>query len=88
MTKYTQPDDCENSNVSLPKKPNLKGDWVNVFILILLYTLQGVPIGFLTAMPVILKNHKSTTYKDQVLKNFGYAFIYKFLVSINKNNKT
>ncbi|XP_050522845.1 acetyl-coenzyme A transporter 1-like isoform X1 [Daktulosphaira vitifoliae] len=54
----------EDSNLS---KPNLKGDWNNIFLLILLYTLQGVELGFLLAMPIILQNQKNTTYEDQAL---------------------
>ncbi|XP_050522836.1 acetyl-coenzyme A transporter 1-like isoform X2 [Daktulosphaira vitifoliae] len=67
MAKYSQPDDCENSDTSLQNKPNLKGDWKNIYLLILLYTLQGVPVGFLSAMPIILKNHRNTTYEDQAV---------------------
>jgi len=48
------------------EKPNLKGDWLNFFLLLLLYTMQGIPFGLALAMPIILQSKKDVTYKDQV----------------------
>ncbi|XP_025208442.1 acetyl-coenzyme A transporter 1-like isoform X1 [Melanaphis sacchari] len=48
-------------------KPNLKGDWLNFFLLMLLYTMQGIPLGIASAMPIILQSNKNVTYKDQAL---------------------
>jgi len=47
-------------------KPNLKGDWLNFYFLILLYTLQGTTSGLSYAFPIILQNTKFVTYNDQV----------------------
>jgi len=48
------------------EKPNLKGDWLNFFLLLLLYTMQGIPFGLTLAMPIILQGNKNVSYKDQV----------------------
>ena len=48
------------------EKPNLKGDWLNFFLLLLLYTMQGIPYGLALAMPIILQSYKDVSYKDQV----------------------
>jgi len=48
------------------EKPNLKGDWLNLFLLLLLYTMQGIPCGLAMAMPIILQSNKDVSYKDQV----------------------
>ena len=48
------------------EKPNLKGDWLNFFLLLLLYTMQGIPLGIAAAMPIILQSNKNVSYKDQV----------------------
>jgi len=47
-------------------KPNLKGDWLNFFLLLLLYTMQGIPLGIASAMPIVLQSNKNVSYKDQV----------------------
>lgn len=47
-------------------KPNLKGDWLNFFLLLLFYTMQGLPIGVSTAFPILLQGRKEVTYKEQV----------------------
>jgi len=47
-------------------KTNLKGDWKNFFLLLLLYTMQGLPLGIAMSMTVLLQANKNVTYKDQV----------------------
>lgn len=51
---------------SKSEKPNLDGDRLNLFLLIILYTIQGFPIGVSTALPLILQSKKIVTYEDQV----------------------
>lgn len=51
-----QPDD-ENQSVD--------GDKANIALLVFLYTLQGIPLGLASALPMILQN-KGVQYKDQV----------------------
>ncbi|XP_022162906.1 acetyl-coenzyme A transporter 1-like [Myzus persicae] len=48
-------------------KTNLKGDWINFFLLLLLYTMQGLPLGIAGAMSVLLQSKKNVTYKDQAV---------------------
>lgn len=51
---------------STSNEPNLKGDWENFFLLLLLYTMQGLPLGLISSVPVLLKSNKNVSYHDQV----------------------
>lgn len=53
-----------NSNTS---KPNLKGDWSNFFLLLLLYTMQGFPLGLTSSIPILLQSQNDISYQDQVI---------------------
>ncbi|CAI6365109.1 unnamed protein product [Macrosiphum euphorbiae] len=46
-------------------KPNLKGDWCNLFLLTLLYTMQGIPFGLSVGLPIIFQSKNIVTYDDQ-----------------------
>lgn len=48
------------------EKPNLKGDWLNFFLLILLYTMQGLPYGLSLSFSMILQSKQMVTYDEQV----------------------
>lgn len=50
---------------SKSEKPNLDGDRLNIFLLILLYIIQGFPVGVSTALPLILQSKEMVTYEDQ-----------------------
>jgi len=52
---------------TVPYTPNLKGDWLNFFLLLLLYILQGFPIGLSGSLPIILQSRKMMTYEEQVI---------------------
>lgn len=52
--------------------PSLGKDRLNFCLLILLYIIQGFPIGLCIAFPLILQNRKST-YEDQVRKRNYYT---------------
>lgn len=45
---------------------NMKGDWLNLLLLILLYMMQGIPIGLAAALPLLLQSKKNVSYNDQV----------------------
>ncbi|XP_050438632.1 acetyl-coenzyme A transporter 1-like [Adelges cooleyi] len=78
--KYDQPGAIESDNNTQPLKPCLKGDWTNISLLMLLYTLQGVPLGFSTTIPVILQNQKNVSYQDQaIFSAAGWPFSMKLL---------
>jgi len=64
LENFTEGIVVEDSNSA--EKPNLKGDWLNFFLLLLLYTMQGIPYGLALAMPIILQSYKDVSYKDQV----------------------
>lgn len=48
---------------------NLKGDYGNIAFLLLLYVLQGIPIGLSSAVPLLLQNRK-VSYSEQALFSF------------------
>lgn len=58
-------DDKTSSEVQKDIKPNLKGDRLNVALLVLLYTLQGIPIGISLAIRTYMQNRK-ISYVQQV----------------------
>jgi len=60
-------------------KPNTKRDMCNIFVLFVLYTLEGVPLGLVCAIQIILQNKHNTSFKDQV-NNTSINFV--------KNDKT
>jgi len=69
MTLPKQEDEPNKSvlkNELMLAKPNLKGDWLNIFILFMLYLIQGMPIGLVTAISILLQSKQNVTYKEQV----------------------
>lgn len=48
-----------------PVKANSKGDKRNIFVLLVLYTLQGVPLGLSLAIPIIIQNMHKSSFKEQ-----------------------
>lgn len=55
--------------------PNLNGDWLNFYLLILLYIIQGFPVGLSGAFPIILQSKKLVTYEEQVSINVTYNLL-------------
>ncbi|CAD7927341.1 unnamed protein product [Amoebophrya sp. A120] len=51
-----EPEEVDDDVDSEPKlQPDLRGDYGNVAILLALYTLQGIPMGFASTIPLLLK---------------------------------
>lgn len=69
----------ENGNPYDEKNSNLKGDEMNIFLLLFLYTLQGIPLGLSAAIPMILQN-RGVSYKQQAEFSFvNWPFSMKLL---------
>jgi len=65
---YNASEELDITPNSTSTRPNLKGDRLNVFLLILLYIMQGIPFGFsISALPIILQSKKVVTYGEQVI---------------------
>lgn len=62
----------KNDTTPVKCKANAKGDNRNVFVLLVLYTLQGIPLGFSLAIPIIIQSMHNTSFKEQVRKYFIY----------------
>lgn len=50
----------------MKEKPNIEGDRINLFLLVLMYTFQGVVSGFSHSFPIIFQQNKRVSYADQV----------------------
>eukprot|EP00397_Hematodinium_sp_SG-2012_P029843 GEMP01031562.1.p1 GENE.GEMP01031562.1~~GEMP01031562.1.p1 ORF type:complete len:530 (+),score=94.51 GEMP01031562.1:24-1592(+) len=55
--------DLEEAAKPVEKEPNLTGEWSNIFTLMVLYTMQGIPLGLSAAVPLIL-NERGISYSD------------------------
>lgn len=44
---------------------DIRGDKLNIALLLFLYTLQGIPLGLAAAIPMLLQN-RGISYKEQV----------------------
>nr|XP_026492371.1 acetyl-coenzyme A transporter 1 [Vanessa tameamea]XP_026492372.1 acetyl-coenzyme A transporter 1 [Vanessa tameamea] len=58
---------------------NIKGDEINIAVLLFLYTLQGIPLGLAGAVPMLLQN-RGITYTQQAEFSFvNWPFSVKLL---------
>ncbi|XP_064459593.1 acetyl-coenzyme A transporter 1-like isoform X2 [Ornithodoros turicata] len=58
---------------------DVKDEWRSILLLVLLYVLQGIPLGLAAAVPLMLQNRK-VSYKDQALFSFvTWPFSVKLL---------
>lgn len=48
------------------EEPNLSGDWINFFLLMVLYIILGFPKGLAIGFSIILQSRKLVNYEDQV----------------------
>ncbi|XP_062129569.1 acetyl-coenzyme A transporter 1 [Drosophila sulfurigaster albostrigata] len=53
------------------EKSDLRGDKRNIAVLLFLYILQGIPIGLIAAVPMLLQN-RGASYKQQAEFSFAY----------------
>lgn len=60
------------ANVGHRLESNLKGDRLNFLLLLLLYTMQGFPMGLTSAIPILLQDKNNGSYQDQV-RPFCYS---------------
>ncbi|CAG7824081.1 unnamed protein product [Allacma fusca] len=51
-------------------KANFRKDLGNIFLLVFLYVLQGIPLGLIASIPMILQN-RSVSYKEQAKFSFA-----------------
>lgn len=68
----------ENGDQKDMEEPsNIKGDRLNIALLLFLYTLQGIPLGLAAAIPMLLQN-RGISYREQVcLKKSLKIFLYQ-----------
>jgi hypothetical protein len=60
-------------------EPSLRGEWWNMWLLLTLYFLQGIPIGLASSIPLLLLS-RGASYADQALYSFSsYPYSLKWL---------
>ena len=63
-----------------PKEPSgLKGDWGAIALLLLLYTLQGVPMGLSGSLPMLFQERGVSMMEQAVFSTVAYPFAFKLL---------
>ncbi|XP_049873859.1 acetyl-coenzyme A transporter 1 [Pectinophora gossypiella] len=69
----------ENGEPGGHVQSNIKGDELNIAVLLFLYTLQGIPLGLAGAIPMLLQN-RGITYTQQAEFSFvNWPFSVKLL---------
>lgn len=64
---HGDPSKTENNETDkTPVKASIKGDETNICWLLVLYTLQSVPIGLVMGIPIIIQEMKLSSFNDQV----------------------
>ncbi|XP_055912515.1 acetyl-coenzyme A transporter 1 [Eupeodes corollae] len=61
----------QSEHADIEGKPDLRGDKGNIAILLFLYILQGIPLGLIAAIPMLLQN-RGASYKQQAEFSFAY----------------
>ncbi|XP_050056482.1 acetyl-coenzyme A transporter 1-like isoform X1 [Aphis gossypii] len=63
----------------IDKVHSLHGDRWNLVKLLFLYILQGVPLGFSDAFPILLKSNKFSYYEQAIFSVSTWPFTFKIL---------
>lgn len=53
----------------IPAKANVKDDRLNIFVLLVLYSIQAIPYGISLAIPIIIQNMHQSSFNEQVSQN-------------------
>ncbi|CAE6935475.1 Slc33a1 [Symbiodinium natans] len=70
---------CGDKRDEEPKAPDLKGEYGNLALLFLLYTLQGIPMGLGQVFPMILKEYGASYADLGVFSLQSWPFVLKLL---------
>ena len=60
-------------------KKGLQGDWAAIMLLLLLYTLQGIPMGLGASLPLLMVEKKVSSMEQAVFSMVAYPFAFKLL---------
>ncbi|CAD7003746.1 unnamed protein product [Ceratitis capitata] len=60
-----------NASDEVHEKTDIRGDRGNIAILFFLYVMQGIPLGLIAAVPMLLQN-RGASYKQQAEFSFAY----------------
>lgn len=67
---FQSPSDASLSWFERTKK-SLHGDFSSICLLLFLYLLQGIPLGLIAAIPLVLSS-KNASYGQQAVFSFAY----------------
>ena len=59
------------------KQTGLAGDWKAILLLLLLYTLQGIPMGLGASLPMLMQAKNVSTMEQAVFSVVAYPFAFK-----------
>lgn len=63
----------DDHNLDPETRANVRENKCGVCLLLVLYTLQSVPLGFTMSIPIIVQNMRNSSYNDQVnVRNVQY----------------
>ncbi|RWS25774.1 acetyl-coenzyme A transporter 1-like protein, partial [Leptotrombidium deliense] len=66
--------------ISQNEEIGIKGDYVNICLLLLLYILQGIPLGLVrTTIPMILASNNVSYNKQAIFSIASYPYAIKLL---------
>lgn len=60
-------------------KKDLQGDRIALMLLLLLYTLQGIPMGLGASLPLLMVEKKVSSMEQAVFSMVAYPFAFKLL---------
>ncbi|XP_066295927.1 acetyl-coenzyme A transporter 1-like [Branchiostoma lanceolatum] len=66
------PSDSDSDMFGDNGKPDLTGDRHNIALLLLLYILQGIPLGLAGSVPMLLQQSKHISYHQQAVFSFVF----------------
>lgn len=70
-------------NKQILASSNLKGDYGNIAMLLFLYLLQGIPLGLIYAVPMILQK-RGLSYKDQAGLSFSqWPYACEYMLTLD-----
>ena len=72
-------DKKDEKNLSFYQKLKKEGDVYNFLLLLILYTLQGIPMGLGGSIPILLQNNSSSYTNQAIFSLVSWPFSLKLL---------
>ena len=64
----------------MPERTPIKSDLPSILLLLFLYILQGLPLGIIAAIPLLLQERRELSYSEQaILSCTWYPYCFKLI---------